>query len=107
MAGIGGLVGSAFSTKGLERRVNQISNHHQQAAGLLEVVAEVDQQFQQQWKERSLSFAPAAHTLTVMRRASLALHGTIPSLEEVKAFVLESGYEMTDDKVLIVTSTTS
>ena len=100
VAGIGGLVGSAFSTKGLERRVNQIDNHHQQAAGLLEVVAEVDQQFQQQWKERSLPFAPAAHTLTVMRRASLALHGTIPSLEEVKAFALESGYEMTDDKVI-------
>ena len=100
VAGIGGVVGSAFSTKGLERRVNQIDNHHQQAAGLLEVVAEVDQQFQQQWKERSLPFAPAAHTLTVMRRASLALHGTIPSLEEVKAFALESGYEMTDDKVI-------
>jgi len=100
VAGIGGLVGSAFSTKGLERRVNQIDNHHQQAAGFLEVVAEVDQQFQQQWKERSLPFAPAAHTLTVMRRASLALHGTIPSLEEVKAFALESGYEMTDDKVI-------
>ena len=100
VAGIGGLVGSAFSTKGLERRVNQIDNHHQQAAGLLEVVAEVDQQFQQQWKERSLPFAPAAHTLTVMRRASLGLHGTIPSLEEVKAFALESGYEMTDDKVI-------
>ncbi|MCH2370134.1 MAG: DUF1549 and DUF1553 domain-containing protein [Pirellulales bacterium] len=100
VAGIGGLVGSAFSTKGLERRVNQIDNHHQQAAGLLEVVAEVDQQFQQQWKERSLPFAPAAHTLTVMRRASLALHGTIPSLEEVKAFALESGYEMTGDKVI-------
>ena len=100
VAGIGGLVGSAFSTKGLERRVNQIDNHHQQAAGLLEVVAEVDQQFQQQWKERSLPFAPAAQTLTVMRRASLALHGTIPSLEEVKAFALESGYEMTDDKVI-------
>ena len=50
VAGIGGLVGSAFSTKGLERRVNQIDNHHQQAAGLLEVVAEVDQQFQQKLK---------------------------------------------------------
>jgi len=100
VAGIGGLIGSAFSTKGLERRVAQIGNHHQQASGLLEAVAEVDQKFRQRWKERGLEFAPAADTLTVMRRASLALHGTIPSLEEVKAFALESGYETTDHKVI-------
>lgn len=100
VAGIGGLMGSAFSTRGLERRVAQIGDHHQQASGLLEVVAEVNQKFQQRWKERGLQFAPAADTLTVMRRASLALHGTIPSLEEVKAFALESGYAMTDDKVI-------
>ena len=72
VAGIGGLMGSAFSTRGLERRVAQIGDHHQQASGLLEVVAEVNQKFQQRWKERGLQFAPAADTLTVMRRASLA-----------------------------------
>ncbi len=97
---MGALLGSAFSTQHLQRKVTGIGNHHQQARGFSEMVAEVDHQFQQRWKEKELAFAAPAGNLAVMRRASLALHGTIPSLEEVTAFVEESGYEMTDDNVL-------
>ena len=46
----------------------------------------VNRWFEQQWKEESLSPAPKASDLLVLRRLSLTLHGTIPSLEEIRAF---------------------
>jgi len=40
--------------------------------------------FAQHWKELGIQPAPRADDLTVMRRLSLALTGTIPSLEEIR-----------------------
>jgi hypothetical protein len=47
---------------------------------------EVDAVFQRQWQEKGLAPAPAAPELAVMRRLSLALTGSIPSLEEIRYF---------------------
>jgi hypothetical protein len=41
--------------------------------------------FQQDWREHRLTAAPRADDLTIARRLSLSLVGTIPSLEEVRA----------------------
>ncbi|MCA8992500.1 MAG: DUF1549 domain-containing protein [Planctomycetaceae bacterium] len=38
------------------------------------------------WKRHDVAPAEAADDLTVLRRLSLALHGTVPSLEQVRAF---------------------
>ena len=100
LGGIVALIGNALSSQRLERKVNRIGDFYQQQPGFLELVAEVDHQFQEKWQDRGLNFAGSADTLTVMRRASLALHGTIPSLEEIQAFAEFSGYDEVDDEVL-------
>jgi hypothetical protein len=46
----------------------------------------VDQLFEDTWREAGIVPAPLADELTVLRRASLALHGTVPSLEEIRAY---------------------
>lgn len=56
-----------------------------------DVVARADAQLQQRWRTagtngRPLSPAKPASDLQVLRRLSLALHGTLPSLEEVRQF---------------------
>ncbi|QDT17323.1 DUF1549 domain-containing protein [Alienimonas californiensis] len=48
--------------------------------------AAIDGFFHERWTEEDVEPAPAAEELLVLRRLSLALHGTIPSLEEVRAF---------------------
>ncbi|MCO6456103.1 MAG: DUF1553 domain-containing protein [Pirellulaceae bacterium] len=50
-----------------------------------EVVQQVNADFQQQWQSQQLQNAPPADYLTVARRLSLALCGTVPSLEEIRA----------------------
>ncbi len=46
----------------------------------------VDRLFERAWKDEELTPAEAADELLVLRRLSLALHGTIPSLEEIRTF---------------------
>ena len=50
------------------------------------VAAEVDRAFAERWAEQGLTPTSKAPDLMVMRRLSLALTGTIPSLEEVRRF---------------------
>ena len=50
------------------------------------IIRDVDQWFEQKWQEVSIEPAPLADELTVFRRLSLVLHGTIPSLEEIRLF---------------------
>lgn len=50
-------------------------------------VAEVDRVLAERWQAAGLAPAPVVDDdLIVLRRLSLALHGTIPSLEEIRAF---------------------
>lgn len=49
-------------------------------------IGEVDAQLAALWSEDELQPAEFADDLTVLRRLSLALHGTIPSLEEIRRF---------------------
>ena len=51
-----------------------------------DVAAEVDRAFRRRWAEQGLDAGPEAPELAVMRRLSLALTGTIPSLEEIRRF---------------------
>lgn len=51
-----------------------------------QVVARVDEAFRQDWAEKGLTPAPYAPDLLVARRLSLALTGTVPSLEEIRQF---------------------
>jgi hypothetical protein len=50
------------------------------------VVGQVNAAFRRQWAEHDLEPAPRAPDLAVARRLSLALTGTIPSLQEIRQF---------------------
>lgn len=50
------------------------------------VVSQVDESFREDWNTRGLTPAPRADDLTVARRLSLALTGSVPSLEEIRQF---------------------
>ncbi|MCA8995374.1 MAG: DUF1549 domain-containing protein [Planctomycetaceae bacterium] len=49
-------------------------------------VAEVDGHLRRRWEDVGLIPSKSTDELTVLRRLSLALHGTIPSLEEIRLF---------------------
>jgi len=59
---------------------------HIETAALRPTVDRVDAAFEQSWREQNLTPARAAPELTLARRVSLALTGTIPSLEEIRQF---------------------
>ncbi len=54
------------------------------ATSLADVVTQVDEQFAADWRATGLEPAPRADNWTIIRRLSLALTGTIPSLEEIR-----------------------
>jgi hypothetical protein len=56
-----------------------------------DLVHRIDAQFQQQWRSVDLQPAPRADDLTLARRLSLGLTGTVPSLEEIRALESISG----------------
>ena len=53
--------------------------------------AAIDAFFTEQWEADGVTPAPPADDLLILRRLSLALHGTIPSLEEIRAFEADDG----------------
>ncbi|MEE3285455.1 MAG: DUF1549 domain-containing protein [Planctomycetota bacterium] len=60
-------------------------------AGANTDAAELDSWFQTFWNQEQITPAPPANDLAVLRRLSLALHGTVPSLKEIRHFQADSG----------------
>ncbi|MFN0051916.1 MAG: DUF1549 domain-containing protein [Planctomycetales bacterium] len=58
----------------------------EEVSSLAEPIEQINRAFAQHWKQAELTPAPAASDLQVLRRLSLALLGTIPSLEEIRQF---------------------
>lgn len=56
------------------------------ADGADSVVPQVDRLFAQRWAEAAITPANPADELAVLRRLSQVLHGTVPSLEEIRVF---------------------
>lgn len=54
-------------------------------------VAKVDRLFAKNWAAANIAPANPADELTVLRRLSQSLHGTVPSLEEIRAFEADLG----------------
>jgi hypothetical protein len=50
-----------------------------------QTLAKLNAEFVQEWQDKGLTPAPHADSLTITRRLSLALTGTVPSLEEIRA----------------------
>ena len=68
----------------VDQPVTTATLREQNAGDLQTVVRQVDDEFREFWREASLEPAPEADALTVIRRLSLGLTGTIPSLEEFR-----------------------
>lgn len=56
------------------------------AVNLHQAVVAIDEEMQALWDAAGVAAAPPADDLVVLRRLSLALHGTVPSLEELRLF---------------------
>lgn len=56
------------------------------AAGLQSPLEHIEQYFQNSWQQHKVAPTTVADDLQVLRRLSLALFGTIPSLEEIRRF---------------------
>ncbi len=54
-------------------------------------VAKTNAWFQAYWNQEQIVPAAPADQLTILRRLSLALHGTVPSLEELRQFQADTG----------------
>ncbi len=77
------LVGSAVRNPIAQKHPQTVSRTETQVGS---IVNRVDRIFIDQWKDASLEPAAPAEDLTLLRRLSLVLHGTTPSLEEIRLF---------------------
>ncbi len=59
-------------------------------------VQKVDRLVAERWESESFEAPKPADELQVLRRLSLALHGTLPSLEEIRAFEADNGADRLD-----------
>lgn len=85
--GIGVLVASAARAPMAHRRNDVSTPSHVQAVN---VVEQVNRLFEERWNEAGVQPAVPADDLTLFRRLSLVLHGTAPSLEEIREFEADS-----------------
>jgi hypothetical protein len=63
---------------------------------IADVARQIDAALRAQWSEAGLTPAGPAEDLEVLRRLSLALHGTVPSLEEIRSFEADSSPDRLD-----------
>jgi len=56
-------------------------------------VARLNEWFRQRWSDENVTPAERSDDLAVFRRLSLALHGTVPSLEEVRSFEADNSVD--------------
>ena len=82
-------LGVVFSSLLQSDTVTPLRNHsaeRYQKPEFRDVVERVDAEFVARWEKEGLKPAPPANELTQIRRLSLGLTGTIPALQEIRAF---------------------
>jgi hypothetical protein len=82
VCGVAGVVG--WAARSPLRQNERLSGT--EPAELMTVEQQLDAAFARRWADQSVTPAPQAPALQVLRRLSLALHGSIPSLEEIRQF---------------------
>ena len=86
VVGLGALAMGAGLTRSREQVPAQPPVKTAATADLGPIVQAVDDTFRARWAAGKLTPAEKADDLTLMRRLSLALSGTVPSLEEIRRF---------------------
>jgi len=85
---VAGIVTWAVQSPGGRKSV---AASERQQTNVADIADKVDKLFEQQWEQQKLTPAEPADDLQILRRLSLALHGTIPSLEEIRGFEADTG----------------
>lgn len=85
VAGIAGLRASLFSLDTKSRQI-QFDSNISNEDDFKKIVRNVDEAFHQDWEKQHLSPTSEADHLIIARRLSLALTGSVPSLEEIRQF---------------------
>lgn len=88
VAGVSLLAGFAASTS---RETPLPASSPEQIRSVQSAAKSIDAQLSSRWEERDITPASCADELTVLRRLSLALCGTVPSLEEIRRFEADGG----------------
>ena len=76
-------IGRLWSPHVLPAR-QMIPSVNESVEGISRVVTQVNEAFTEEWRKQGLQPAAAAPMLTVARRLSLALTGTVPSVQEIR-----------------------
>lgn len=82
---VGAVIGSLWSPAPLPAPREHVAAKFA-ADEFQDVVQRVDAEFSQRWNDRGLQAMDRADDQTIMRRLALGLAGTVPSLQEVRAF---------------------
>jgi hypothetical protein len=82
LGGLGAVSGGFLQPNRLEKRLAAIVIP--EPGEIRSIVDAVDKEFEEYWQGLELQTAQAAPSYTIMRRLSLGLTGTIPSLEELR-----------------------
>lgn len=83
LAGFGALAANLLSSSRI-RNPQSFAPERYEQPDLREIVTQVDEQFRQRWQTEGLPAARKADELAIVRRLSLGLTGTVPSLEELR-----------------------
>ena len=78
-------IGRLWSPHSLPGKVVQ-SSAHESSTGVEQTVERLNAAFKEDWKAQGLQPTSPAPQLTLARRLSLALAGTLPSVQEIRAF---------------------
>jgi len=84
LAGAGAVVSNLLQSDEMNLPKGHQANRYEEP-GFRTVVDLVDAEFADDWKKMGLEPAPLVDDLTLIRRLSLGLTGTIPSLQEIRA----------------------
>lgn len=79
------LLGSSLLSRDRIERPRSYNPRRTEQDDFAATLERVDREFAEHWRRAGLETAPPADELTICRRLSLGLTGTVPSLEEIRA----------------------
>ena len=92
LAGAGAVVSNLLQSDAMTPPTGHRASHYNQA-GFRTIVDLVDEEFAEEWKKKGVEPVPLADDLILIRRLSLGLTGTIPSLQEIRALETQPSEE--------------
>ena len=92
LAGAGAVVSNLLQSDAMTPPTGHRASHYNQA-GFRTIVDLVDEEFAEEWKKAGMDPLPLADDLILIRRLSLGLTGTIPSLQEIRALETQPSEE--------------